>query len=246
VSSFIEHYALQLLTLFEQWGLWGVFILMFIESSLVPFPSELVMVPAGILVAKGKMSMFPAILAGTAGSLGGAYFNYYLASLLGKPFLKRYGKYLFLPPKKLDQACEFFDRHGAFGTFTCRFIPGIRQLISLPAGLARLSHAKFSACTTAGAGLWVSFLAILGYWFGDQVPGNDLKEVIPFSKTLAKTYSPHVLAIVLLLFVLYFVYLKFLGKESNAGNVAVDAKGKNVSETGENVSETGPNPQGSS
>jgi membrane protein DedA with SNARE-associated domain len=210
VTGVIEEYALELLLLFEQWGLWGVFILMFIESSLVPFPSELVMFPAGVLVAKGRMDLASAIVAGTAGSLAGAYFNYYLAALLGKPFLERYGKYFFLPPKKLEKAVQFFDKHGAFGTFTCRLIPGIRQLISLPAGLARLSHIKFSLCTSSGAGIWVSFLVFLGFWFGESAPGDDLKALVPFAKQTAKAYSPHVLATVAVLFVLYFVYLAFV------------------------------------
>lgn len=212
MSELIHEYALYLVELFEQWGLIGIFILMFIESSLVPFPSELVMVPAGILVAKGKMSLVPAILAGTAGSLAGAYFNYYLALFLGKPFLEKYGRFFFLPPKKLEKAFAFFERHGAFGTFICRLIPGIRQLISLPAGLSRLSHTTFSLCTTLGAGIWVTFLTVSGYWFGGQLPGDHAEDWIEFCKTSAKKYTPHILGVVTLCILLYIAYLSFIKK----------------------------------
>ena len=216
MSELIQEYALYLVELFEQWGLIGIFILMFIESSLVPFPSELVMVPAGILVAKGKMSLIPAILSGTAGSLAGAYFNYYLALFLGKPFLEKYGRFFFLPPKKLEKAFAFFERHGAFGTFICRLIPGIRQLISLPAGLARLSHTTFSLCTTLGAGIWVTFLTVSGYWFGAQLPGDNAKDWIEFCKTSAKKYTPHIIGLVILFTLLYIAYLSFIKKPDRA------------------------------
>lgn len=197
--DFLHQLVDQVVAISADWGLFGVFALMFIESSLFPFPSEIVMIPAGINAAKGDMSLPGAIIAGTLGSLAGAYFNYYLAILLGRPMLERYGKYLFLPPEKFEKACAFFDRHGAFGTFTCRFIPGIRQLISIPAGLARLSHWKFSLCTTLGAGLWVAFLAGVGYVIGDNYEE---------AKAFAKSWTPAILVGVLALFVIYAVWLK--------------------------------------
>lgn len=173
------------LEFFEGWGLLGVFLLMFVESSLIPFPSEAVMIPAGYLAAQGRMSFWGAILAGTAGSLSGAYFNYYLAIYLGRPFLLKYGRYFFLPPDKFLRAAEFFERHGTFGTFLCRLIPGIRQLVSLPAGLARMPHLAFASSTSLGAGIWVIFLTWAGQWFGGQIDLRDkaaAAKVVEFAK----------------------------------------------------------------
>jgi len=151
-----------------QLGLLGVFLLMFVESSLVPFPSEIIMIPAGIAARQGHMDPMLAIIAGTLGSLAGAYFNYFLAIALGRPLIEKYGHWFFLPKAKFEYACEFFERHGSFGTFTCRLIPGIRQLISIPAGLARMSHLKFAGFTALGAGIWVSILTGVGWWFEDR------------------------------------------------------------------------------
>jgi membrane protein DedA with SNARE-associated domain len=181
-------------------GLPGIFILMFIESSLVPFPSEIIMIPAGMKAAEtGGSAVFMAIVAGTLGSLAGAYFNYYLAVFLGRRFILKYGRYVFLPPEKFERACVFFERHGAFGTFSCRLIPGIRQIISIPAGLARLSHAKFAFCTALGAGLWVSFLTIFGYYVGR----NEEQAV-----ALAKSWTPWILLAVALLAFAYWAWLR--------------------------------------
>ncbi len=146
----------------------GIFFLMFLESSFFPFPSEVVMPPAGYLAAKGKMSLWLAVLSGTAGSLAGALFNYYLAMLLGRPFLERYGRYLLLSREKLARLDDFFNRHGAISTFVGRLLPGVRQYISLPAGLARMNVMVFSIYTVLGAGIWVSALALVGYLVGEN------------------------------------------------------------------------------
>jgi Uncharacterized membrane-associated protein len=144
----------------------GIVFLMAVESSLVPFPSELVMPPAGYHIHEGDMSWAPVILCGVAGSLIGALFNYYLAMRLGRPFLERYGKYFFLKPEALDRAERFFATHGEITTFIGRLIPVIRQLISLPAGAARMSLGKFCFYTVLGAGLWVAVLTVIGWMVG--------------------------------------------------------------------------------
>ena len=156
----------------DSWGYFGIFVSMFLESSFFPFPSEVVMVPAGYLAFQGKMNLFMAIFSGVAGSLFGALFNYFLAAKYGRPFLLRYGKYVFLKPESLQKLEEFFAKHGDISTFNGRLIPGIRQYISMPAGLARMPLGKFSLYTVLGAGIWVSVLALLGYYLGaneDQV-----------------------------------------------------------------------------
>ena len=139
---------------------------MFLESSFFPFPSEVVMIPAGYLAFQGKMNIFIAISSGIAGSLSGALFNYFLAAKYGRPFLLRYGKYIFLKPEALQKLEDFFAKHGEISTFNGRLIPGIRQYISMPAGLAGMHLGKFALYTVLGAGIWVTVLALLGYYLG--------------------------------------------------------------------------------
>jgi membrane protein DedA with SNARE-associated domain len=152
-------------------GYWGVFLLMFIESSFVPFPSEIIIPPAADLARRlPDWSLAAVIGLGVAGSLAGALFNYGLALYLGRPLLLRWidrcGSYLRVTRTGYDRAEQLFLRHGAISTFTGRLLPGIRQIISLPAGLARMNLAAFSLLTALGAGLWVVVLALAGYWFG--------------------------------------------------------------------------------
>ena len=123
-----------IVTTVGDWGYTGIFIMMAVESSFIPFPSEIVMVPAGYLAYKGEMSLFLVLFAGFAGSMVGAWVNYVLAMSLGRRFLYRYGKYFFMQPKTLNKMEGFFKTHGAVSTFSGRLIPGIRQLISIPRG----------------------------------------------------------------------------------------------------------------
>ena len=149
-------------------GYIGIFIMMFLESSFFPFPSEVVMIPAGYLASKGEMSLIIAIVVGILGSLAGALFNYFLAVKFGRVFLLRYGKYLFLKEETLNKLEEFFKNHGEISTFSGRLIPGIRQYISFPAGLAKMDLLKFNLYTALGAGIWVTILALLGYFIGEN------------------------------------------------------------------------------
>ncbi|MCO6433056.1 DedA family protein, partial [Nitrosomonas nitrosa] len=112
--------------------------MMALESSFVPFPSEVVMIPAGYLASKGEMNIFAAILSGITGSLAGALFNYYLAVRFGRPFLIQYGRYVMFSEITMQKMEDFFARHGHISTFTGRLIPVVRQYISLPAGLAKM------------------------------------------------------------------------------------------------------------
>jgi len=150
-------------------GYLGIFIMMFIESSfIIPFPSEVVMIPAGYLVYKGKMSMILVILSGLLGSLLGALLNYYLAFTLGRKLLIKYGNYVFINEKTLEKIEQFFKEHGHISTFFGRLIPVVRQYISLPAGLAHMNLAKFTLYTSFGAGIWMIVLAYLGYFLGNN------------------------------------------------------------------------------
>lgn len=147
-------------------GYLGIFFMMFLESSFFPFPSEVVMIPAGYLAYKGEMNLALAVICGIAGSLAGALFNYYLALKFGRAFLARYGKYVLIKEQTLEKMEDFFAKHGHISTFSGRLIPGVRQYISLPAGLARMDLLRFCIYTSLGAGIWVVILALLGYYIG--------------------------------------------------------------------------------
>ena len=141
---------------------------MFLESSFIPFPSEVVMIPAGYLAHLGQMNFFVVILCGTLGSLTGALLNYYLALLFGREILIKFGKYVFFDEKTMIKMEEFFAKHGHISTFSGRLIPVIRQYISLPAGLGKMPLALFCFYTTLGAGIWVIILTTLGYFLGQN------------------------------------------------------------------------------
>jgi membrane protein DedA with SNARE-associated domain len=146
----------------------GIFLLMAVESSFVPFPSEVVLIPAGYLVSKSEMHMGLVMLMAVLGSLAGATVNYYLARWLGVPLLRRYGRYVFISEATLEKLERFFEAHGHVSTFSGRLIPGIRQLISIPAGLAGMKLAPFLGYTALGAGLWSLVLVLLGYFIGEN------------------------------------------------------------------------------
>ena len=144
-------------------GYIGIFILMAIESSILPLPSEIIIPPAGILVARGGMSAIMVILIGTLGSLAGALVNYGLAFYLGRKIIN-----FFFRKTSLQKTEHFFKEHGEIATFTGRLIPVIRHLISIPAGFANMNLFKFSLYTSIGAGIWITILLYLGYLFGEN------------------------------------------------------------------------------
>jgi membrane protein DedA with SNARE-associated domain len=162
-----------------QWGYPGIVVMMFLESSCFPFPSEVVMIPAGYLsspnyahsagaVPGHAMNVWAVIFMGIVGSWLGALFNYYLALLLGRPLLLKWGKYFLISEEKFEKAERFFGRHGEIGTFTARLIPVVRQYVSLPAGIVRMNLARFLLYTGLGAGIWVSVLVWIGYIAGQS------------------------------------------------------------------------------
>lgn len=163
-----HHLIAWLVNTIGQFGYTGVVGLMFLESSFFPFPSEIVVPPAGYLAWKGEMNLFLVIVAGIAGSILGALFNYWIAVKWGRPFFEKYGKYCFVSKESLDKAEIFFAKHGHISTFTGRLIPVIRQLVSLPAGLARMPMKPFCFYTVLGSGIWVVILALIGYFIGSS------------------------------------------------------------------------------
>ena len=203
------------------WGLLFIFVFMAIESSFIPFPSEVVMIPAGFLAARGELgigspsvALAVAIAVGVLGSLAGAFVNYYLALWVGKPFLEKYGKYFFIKPEPLARACEVFNRYGAATTFVCRMVPAIRQLISIPAGIARMPLGSFTLFTGLGAGVWTTILAVVGYGLGKTAGEITYLELCTKGKDMAASHLPLVIGCALVLVAAYFAVTKLvMGKK---------------------------------
>lgn len=193
----LRELAADLVDLILDWGYVGVFVLMTIESSFIPFPSEAVLIPAGYLASKGEMHIGMIMLSALGGSMAGAFVNYYLALLLGRKMLRRYGKYFFIKEDALQKMDDYFEKHGHISTFIGRLLPGIRQLISIPAGLARMNLAVFSIYTALGASLWAFILVMLGYTIGEN-------------QELLDTYLHQItLGVVAILFLLALWYIRY-------------------------------------
>lgn len=171
----VENNSLSMIQKVEKWygnnmNYFSISTLMAIESSFIPFPSEIIIPPAAYIASKpgSKLNIFLVVLFGTLGALIGAYINYALAVWLGRPIMYKFadskaGKLLLLSSEKIQKAEKYFIDHGKISTLVGRLIPGIRQLISLPAGLARMNLLSFTFYTVLGAGIWNIILALLGY-----------------------------------------------------------------------------------
>jgi membrane protein DedA with SNARE-associated domain len=190
-----------LLQFAQEIGYWGIVFLMAIESSFVPFPSEIVIPPAAYLAAQGKMNIYLVAGAGILGSLIGALINYFLAYYLGRPLIYRlaktkWAKILLIKPAQIERAEEFFIKYRRGSTFFGRLVPVVRQLVSLPAGFAKMPLSQFILYTFLGSGIWTVVLAALGYFFGAN-------------ETLWKTYYSEIswsIFIVAFIFIFYFIY----------------------------------------
>ena len=160
-----------------------VFLLMLMESTVLPVPSELVVAPAAFNAAEGDYNLWLIIFVATLGADCGATINYLAGYYLGRPIIyafanSKLGKMCLLNQKKVEQAEKYFDNHGAVATITGRLVPGIRHLISIPAGLARMNYLRFLLFTTIGAGMWNIILAGMGWYMHSFVSRSELNEKI--------------------------------------------------------------------
>ena len=201
----------------QEWGYLGVIILMAMESSIFPVPSEVVIPPAAILAASGgQMTITGVILAGTFGSWLGSAITYWVALAVGRPVVERWGKYFFIPPDKLERAERFMHRYEGGGIFFARLLPVIRHLISIPAGIIRMGFLKFSVLTTVGAAIWCSVLAWLGAKVGNKLRLDGKDPMNPDELVHAvKHESLWIIGAVVLVCVLYFAAMKMTGAKEH-------------------------------
>lgn len=173
IESFFVWLASLVTSIILKIGYWGVVALMTIESSFIPFPSEIIVPPAAYLAQQGQFNIYLVIIAGIVGSLLGALINYYLARTLGRKIIyalagKKFSKFLLINPEKLAQAEKYFLKYGNISTFIGRLVPWVRQLISIPAGFSKMNLKRFIFYTSLGSGIWIIVLAVLGYTFGSN------------------------------------------------------------------------------
>ena len=192
-----------------------ILLLMLLESTVIPVPSELVVAPAAYHSASGELNVFLVVLFATIGADLGASINYFVALYVGRPVIykfanSKWGKMCLLNQKKVEKSEQYFDNHGVVATLTGRLIPGIRHLISIPAGLARMTYWKFLLYTTIGAGLWHAILAALGWYLATIVPEDQLNDTI-------KEYNHYIVWTILALVAIAFVYfiIKYIIKKNN-------------------------------
>ncbi|HIT82975.1 MAG TPA: DedA family protein [Candidatus Avibacteroides faecavium] len=200
---------------FIQWCLdnlnyWTITLLMAIESSFIPFPSEIVVPPAAYKAYHGELNIYLVVLFATIGAEIGALVNYYLAKYLGRPIVykfaeSRVGRMCLLNAKKVEKAEEYFKKHGALSTFIGRLVPAVRQLISIPAGLANMHLGKFMLYTALGAGAWNIILALLGYFIGSALPREEFDAVVnEWSHTIGIVFI-----VIFALVIAYWIYQGF-------------------------------------
>ena len=194
-----------------------VFIFMTIESSFIPFPSEVVVPPAAYLACTGTdMNFGLVIVFATLGALTGAFINYYLALWIGRPIVYRFansrlGHACLIDQAKVEKAEAYFEKKGAISTFVGRLIPAVRQLISIPAGLARMNIGVFALFTTLGAGIWNIVLAGLGYWLSLHVSREELFDAIEKYNSYL-TYAGYTIGVFC---VAYILWNAFKTKKNN-------------------------------
>lgn len=193
-----------LVNLVFQIGYLGVLIALAIESTFIPLPSEVILLPAGYLIFTQGWNPLFVILAAVIGSIIGSYFTYFLGEKLGRPFFKKYGKYFFLPEKRFEKVENFFNKYGATSVFLGRLTFGVRHFISFPAGITKMNKIKFISYTALGSFIWCSFLVLLGYFIGTQI--ERAKGYI-----LWVTVAVISIALILLLIFIFRTYFEFEG-----------------------------------
>lgn len=198
---------IQIVQFVESLGYLGVFIMTFIESTFIPIPAEITLIPAGYLVQQGHMHGIFVLIISTLGTLAGSLTNYYIARHWGRKLFISKGKYFFMNSSKLEKMEQFFLNHGAISVFTGRFLPGIKHFISFPAGIARMNLRSFCLYTSAGGAIWCFVLIALGYIIGEN-------------ESMIKKYlkqANFVFITIVIIMIVYYVWRKNLAKQKQTG-----------------------------
>lgn len=197
----------------RDWGYLGIVVLMAMESSILPVPSEIVIPPAAFWASQGRLSLSGVVLAGTFGSWLGSAISYWVSRSVGRALLLRWGRFVFIKPESLDRAEVFVQRYGIAGVFFARLLPVIRHLISIPAGIVRMPFSIFSVVTVIGSGLWCSILA----WFGDRVTSAH-PDLMSDPESLVKIMQQEgrwIAGAVVLMAILYVLVLRLTSRRSS-------------------------------
>jgi len=186
----------------NQIGYFGIFLGMFIESTIIPLPSELIMIPAGIASSLGYLNIYLVIIYGILGNVLGAIFSYYLAYSIGRNILFKFGRFFFIKSSMIIKIEEFFKNYGSSSVFFARLIPGFRHFISLPAGVAKMNIKLFIIYTSLGSSIWTTILSLMGYYIGDnhELIASYLKEILGITFGLCS------------LIIIYYIFLKPIRK----------------------------------
>ena len=198
----------------QEWGYAGIILLMAMESSIFPVPSEVVMPPAAFLAAEGKLNIWLVILAGTFGSWLGSAITYGFSRWLGRPFVEKFGRYFFISLEKLDRAERFMLRYESSGIFFARLLPVVRHLISIPAGIVRMDFGKFSLMTIIGSFIWCAILSWYGKGIAERHPElmNNPTELVH----AIKGESLGIVAGIAIIGALYFLMLRLTARKTNS------------------------------
>jgi membrane protein DedA with SNARE-associated domain len=164
----MHDFILWLVDFVKHLGYFGIFVMTLIESTFVPIPAEVTMLPAGYLVQQGVFNFWLVLLSSVFGTVVGSYINYWLAKHHGRKLFNKYGKYLMMTPAKMEKLESFYEQHGSLSTFIGRLLPGLRHYISFPAGLAKMHLGKFFLYTGLGGAIWMAILLFIGYKIGDN------------------------------------------------------------------------------
>lgn len=206
------------LSVLSTWGLWAVALLMAVESSIVPLPSEVVIPPAAHLAwtgegitfldwhLKGWSAQIAIVIAGAVGSWIGAALMYWVSRLAGRPFVMRYGKYFFISPEKIEGAERWASHYGAMGIFAARLLPVVRHLIGIPAGIVRMNFWKYSFYTLIGSAIWTAVLCWLGVKIGGDISKGEMHKVTFW-----------LVGFVVVVGVLYYIFVHRHMKQAKAG-----------------------------
>ena len=230
----VERFLLWVVEVIGTLGYTGIVVLMAIESSVIPLPSELVMPPAGYLAATGRMDFALALACGILGGLLGSYANYWIASRVGRWVFVRYGRWVLLTETSLERSERFFRQHGPIAVFTARLFPVARHLISIPAGIARMPLGRFFTYTGAGAGIWAAILMAIGWVIG--------KEGKALSRDLVSAYSHR--AVVILIPAVAILLLAYLLVHRRRRRAALESGRRDRAAAAAGAAEPGQGPQG--